>query len=197
MLALVSVVTGLDASWLSSSVFSAPAKVRLAITPATGVGWTVAEVLRGLGVAVGHRTLESGAGVVAAVLTVAAGVFLLYRTRVATLVASLAAFLLVAAAGGPAAWPWYFTWGLVLLAACPGPQRSAGLAVAVALSVFLVKPGGILALPLDTAPAVLALYAAIAAAIWYVRRDGGGGRGEAGHDRTRPGEPAASALVRT
>jgi hypothetical protein len=197
VLAVVSVVTGLGASWLSGSVFSAPAKVHLAITPATGLGWTVASLLGDLGVAVGHRTLESAFGAVAAALTVGAGLVLLYRTRIATLVALLGTFLFVAAAGGPATWPWYFTWGLVLLAACPGAQRSTGLAVAVALSVFLVKPGGILALPLGSAPAVVAVYVAIAAAAWHGRRGRDGGSGEAGHRNPNVGERAHSALVRT
>jgi hypothetical protein len=197
VLVAVSVVTGLGTSWLSSSVFSAPAKVRLAITPATGAGWTVASLLRDLGVAVGHRTLESAFGVAAAVVTAAAGLVLLYRTRVATLVPLLAMFLFVAAAGGPAAWPWYFTWGLVLVAACRGPQRSVALAVALALSVFLVKPGGILALPLETAPGVLVVYVVIGAALWYGRRRRDGGSGAAGRSSAQLGDRAPSALART
>jgi hypothetical protein len=197
VLAAVSLVTGLGTTWLSSSVFSAPARVRLAITPATGLGWTAASVLRDLGVAIGHRTLESAFGVAAAAVTAGVALFLLYRVRVATLVALLGAFLFVAAAGGPAAWPWYFTWGLVLVAACPGPQRSRGLAVAVALSVFLVKPGGILALPLGSAPAVLAVYTVIGAAVWYARRRRDGGSGEAGRTSPSLTERAHSALART
>ena len=50
MLAAVSVVTGLGFSWFSASLFSTPAKVHLAITPATALGWTVAELLRAVGI---------------------------------------------------------------------------------------------------------------------------------------------------
>jgi alpha-1,6-mannosyltransferase len=197
VLAAVSVISGLGVSWLSGSVFSAPAKVRLAITPATGVGWTVASLMHDLGLSVNARSLESAFGAVAAGLTVVAGLWLLYRTRIATLVPMLGTFLLVAAAGGPAAWPWYFTWGVVLLAPCPGPQRSVGLAVALALAVFLVKPGGILALPLSTAPLVLVVYALVALTAWYLRRQRGGDSGPAGRRDQSLADGARRALVRT
>ena len=118
------------------------------------------------GLGVSHRGLEGAFGVVAFALTALTGAVLLYRVRVARLVPWLGAFLIIAAAGGPAAWPWYFIWGLVLLCALRGPQRSAGLALAIAVSVFVVKPNGILALPLQSAPAVVAVYALIAAAVW-------------------------------
>ena len=68
---------------------------------------------------------------------------------------------------------------------------------ALALSVFLVKPGGILALPLGSAPAVVAVYVAIAAAAWHVRRRRDGGSGETGHPSPTLSERADSALVRT
>ena len=122
---------------------------------------------------------------------------LLYRTRVSRARAGdLGVFLVLAAAGGPAAWPWYFTWGLVLRGGLPGPQRSWPLAVALAVSVFVVKPGGILALPLDTAPAVLAVYVLIAGrCVW--RRGacrGTRGRGRRDTDAGAP-RPATSALA--
>jgi hypothetical protein len=161
------------------------------------VGWTVASVMHDLGLAVNSRSLESAFGAVTAVLTVAAGLWLLYRTRIPTLVLGLGVFLLVAAAGGPAAWPWYFTWGLVLLAACPGPQRSVGLPVALVLAVFVVKPNGILALPLGSAPAVLAVYVLVAFAAWYVHRRRDGDSGADGRSRRSLADSAPSALART
>jgi hypothetical protein len=166
VLGVVTLLVGVGVDWLSTALFSTPAKVRLGITPATGLGYTVASLLSDIGIGVSHRGLEGVFGVIAFGATAVAGAVLLYRVRVRRLVPWLGAFLVIAAAGGPAAWPWYFLWGLALLAALPAPQRSAGLALAICVSVFVVKPNGILALPLHTAPAVVIVYALIGAAVW-------------------------------
>jgi alpha-1,6-mannosyltransferase len=172
VLGVVTVASGVGVSWFSTSLFSTPAKVHLAITPATAIGWTAAALLSDVSIHVGTRGLENALGVVAFALTVIAGAVALWWVRVGRLLALLGGFLIVAAAFGPAAWPWYFTWGLVLIAALHPVQRSAGLALACAASVFLVKPDGILALPLPSAPAVLIGYALIGAAVWWSWRRG-------------------------
>src|SRR6185437_12969875 len=56
------------------------------------------------------RGLEGVFGVIAFGLTAVTGGVLLYRVRIGRLVPWLGAFLVIAAAGGPAAWPWYFLW---------------------------------------------------------------------------------------
>ena len=167
----VSAISGLGLGWISTTVFSTPDKVRLAITPATALGWTVAQV-----VPVGARGLESALGVVAFGLSCLFGVVLLWRSRrgypSGDAVRNLAIALIAVAVCGPAAWPWYLTWGLVLLAACPGIQQSRALALSVAASVLVVKADGILAFPLHTAPVFVVLYVAagIAAAVVASRR---------------------------
>ena len=170
----VSVISGLGLGWISTTVFSTPDKVRLAITPATALGWTVAQV-----VPVGARGLESALGVVAFGLSCVLGAVLLWRSRRGNMVRNLGIALIAVAVCGPAAWPWYLTWGLVLLAACPGIQQSRALALAVAASVLVVKADGILAFPLHTAPVFVVLYVAAA--------DRRGGRGVApAYRRPRP-----------
>jgi alpha-1,6-mannosyltransferase len=154
----VSVVSGLGFGWISSGVFSTPEKVRLAITPATALGWTLAQV-----VPVGARGLESALGVIAFAISLLFSLTLLWRTRPSNMVRFLAFALLAAAVCGPAAWPWYLTWGLVLLAACPGVQSSRMLAATLVAGGLVVKADGVLAFPLHTAPVFLALYAALAA----------------------------------
>ena len=163
VLALVSIATGLGLEWISSSVFSTPGRVHLAITPSTAVGWTVASVLRDLGLHAGTRSLESAFGVVSLVIVIVIGLELLWRLREETLVRNLAIVLLALALGGPAAWPWYFTWGLVLIAACPPGRRRVALVVGCAAGVFVVKPDGILALSIGASPVVLAVYVILGA----------------------------------
>ena len=159
----VSAVTGLGLGWISTTVFSTPDKARLAITPATALGWTVAQA-----VPVAARGLESALGVAAFGLSLVLGAALLWRTRRDNMVCNLGIALIAVAVCGPAAWPWYLTWGLVMLAACPGIQDSRALAVAVVASVFVVKADGILAFPLHTAPVFVVLYVAAAATVVLV-----------------------------
>jgi alpha-1,6-mannosyltransferase len=163
----VSVITGLGLGWISTTVFSTPDKVRLAITPATALGWTVAQA-----VPVGARGLESALGVVAFGTSVVLAGVLLWRSRRDSMVRNLGIALIAVAVCGPAAWPWYLTWGLVLLGACPRIQDSRALALAVAATVFVVKADGILAFPLHTAPVFVVLYVAVAitAVVVVVRR---------------------------
>ena len=187
-LAAVSLVTGVGVSWLSTSLLSTPAKVRLAITPSTGIGYSVAALLRDLGVAVDSRSVEAAFGTVTLALTGVFGLVLAWRLRIRTLALFTGVLLIAAAAGGPAAWPWYFSWGLALLAACPVAQRSLVLVAGSIVAVFLIKPNGILALPLPSAPVVMAVYALLVALYWTGRRDGQG-RG--------PAARAHSALVGT
>lgn len=201
VLGAVSLVTGLGLSWVSGSLFSSPARVRLAITPSTGIGFTIASLLHDAGLAVNSRSLEAVLTGVSTALTGALGLWLLYRVRIPKLAFYLGVLLLVAAVGGPAAWPWYLSWGLVLLGACAGPQRSAALVLATVISVFLIKPNGILALPLPSAPAVMAVYLALAGLFWYSRRGGrgSGDRGAAGGlemPRTQSARRAALTLTR-
>jgi hypothetical protein len=195
VLAAVSIVTGLGFSWLTTSVFSTPAKVHLAITPSTAAGWTVAGLLRDAGVAVGHRTVTSAFGVVTLAVTVIAGALLLWRVRVPKVARYLGFLLLIAAACGPAAWPWYFTWGLVLLAACPGLQRSVALAIGVVVGVFLIKPNGILVLPVQSSPAVLAAYVLLAYVAWRSRHRITGARPDRDPDAPAPREAPRAGSV--
>src|SRR5262249_43978930 len=92
-----------------------------------------------------------------------------WRTQRGNMVRYLGFALIAAAVCGPAAWPWYLTWGIVLLAACPGIQSSRALVAASALGALVVKADGVLAFPLHTPPVFVALYLAIVV-VWLTRR---------------------------
>jgi hypothetical protein len=185
VLGVVTLASGVGLRWLSSSVFSTPARVHLAITPATALGETASLILHAVGVGVSAHGLEGALGVVATVVAATVGLWLLWRAEVPRVSALLGATLLLAAICGPAAWPWYLSWGIVLLAACPSPQRSLLLAGVLVVGPFLVRPDGILALPITLSPAVLALYLLGAAAAWMRLR-----RGPPGAGRSMSASPA-------
>ncbi len=169
--ALVTVVTGLGLGWISSGLFSTPGRVRLAITPATALGYTIAHLVHHVGVPLNGKAFEATLSHIAFGITAVFALVLLYRTRVENMVRNLGILLAVVAIGGPAAWPWYFTWGLALLAACPGVQFSRAIPIAVAVSAFIIIPNGQVALPLGTAPVVVVFYLLlIAASCWYAWR---------------------------
>jgi hypothetical protein len=158
---------GVGFDWVTTGVFSTPQKVRLAITPSTSVGYTIASILHDFGAYANARAIESGVAGVFGALTVTLGAWLLWRVRRATLARDLGVFLIAAVLGGPAAWPWYLIWGIVLLAAWPGVQRSVALAAVVTLPVFLVKPDGILLLDRSVSPAVVVVYIALGVVAWF------------------------------
>jgi len=167
--AAVGAVTGVGFGWISDGLFSTPGKVRLAITPSTAIGYSGASVLHALGVGVASRTLESAVGAVALALTGVLAVVLCLRVRYENLVRYLGLLLIVSVVGGPAAWPWYLSWGLALLAASATVQRSRWPALVVVATAFLVRVDGTLVLPRQMAPIVLAVYVAAAIIAWRTR----------------------------
>jgi hypothetical protein len=167
IIGVVSLATGWGLHWFSSTLFSTPARVRLAITPATGVGWTLSSLLRDAGAGASFMHVESVTRATAAAITGVIAIALLARTRRENMVRMLGIVLIALALGGPAAWPWYLTWGIVLLAATTPFQLSRTIPVVLAVIAFLVKANGILVLPLRSAPIVLGVYVVIGCAAWY------------------------------
>jgi hypothetical protein len=188
-------------TWLSGSLFSTPATVRLAITPATALAVTIHELGHGVHHGVAHAAagLERAAVVVAMGLVVAFAAWLCLRVRRERLVRVLGVMLIAAAIGGPAAWPWYLIWGVALLAADPLAQRSVWVELAVSVPVFAVMAGGQVAVPLPDAYQVTIIYlaAAVGAAVVYGRRRSGvlrpqplSGRGPVARPRAAAGSEA-------
>ncbi len=184
IVAIVSLTTGWGLHWLSSTLFSTPARVRLAITPTTGVAWTLSSLLRDAGIGASFMHVESVTRVLGAAITGVIAIALLARTRRENMVRMLGIVLIALALGGPAAWPWYLTWGVVLLAASAPFQLSRAIPVALVAVAFLVKANGILVLPLRSAPIVVGVYIAIGCAAWYTWRRRRGTKPTAGRPDT-------------
>jgi alpha-1,6-mannosyltransferase len=169
-LVVVSAATTIGTDWLTTGVFSSPTRLRLALTPSTGLGYTVASVLHDLGLSAHARPIESALAVAAALLVAVLALALLVRTSRRTLVRDIAIVMLAAALGGPAAWPWYLIWGLGLLAAWPAAQRSVWIVVAVTVPAFLIRPGGTALPPREWSPLVVCVYALLALMAWRAWR---------------------------
>jgi hypothetical protein len=161
----VSATTGLGLDWIAGSL-STPARVRLAITPSTALGYSIAAILHAFDVGVSSKGLEHAVATVGLALTAALGAALAYRVRRENLVFYLGLLLLASVIGGPAAWPWYAIWGLALVACCPEPQRRRWLPVVIVVTSFLIRADGQLVLHRGLAPLMLALYAVAAVIAW-------------------------------
>ncbi|MHB8660156.1 MAG: polyprenol phosphomannose-dependent alpha 1,6 mannosyltransferase MptB [Solirubrobacteraceae bacterium] len=168
----VSLISGLGFGWISGSALSTPARVRLSITPATATGHTLALILRAFGSHVMFKPLEHTLQSIALVLTGAVAVVVAIRTRWDNLILCLGALLLVSVFGGPAAWPWYATWGLTVLGAHELVQRAPLAPLAVVVAAFLVKANGQLVLSLGFSPVTLALYVVTGGVIWWRHQPG-------------------------
>lgn len=169
-LGLVTLVTGFGTGWISTALFSTPARVRLAITPATDISWTLAKALHDLGAAVTFGGVEPVLRSLCFAASVILALVLLAKVRRKTLVLFLGWTLVAFAVGGPALWPWYLTWGLALLATWGPAQRSRLLVVAILVASVLVKPGGILALPRQSSPIVVGVWLVLIATLWLIWR---------------------------
>jgi hypothetical protein len=178
--ALIGLATGVGASWLTSTLFSAPGLVKLSVTPSSGLACTLSYL--GAGCAKTSTTfvnLLTILRIVIGVVSSLAVLEMLRRVRTHSLARWLGLALLVLAWGGPAAWPWYFIWGIALLVAAPGRLTYLWCMVLIIAGAFAVKPDGLLAIPLQNAPWVMLGYALAAlAAVYSWRRWGRSFSGE-------------------
>lgn len=162
-------LTGVGVSWISGSLFSTPATARMALTPSTAVSVSLWEITHhfGAGVEQAAAVWENAATLLAFVLVGLVALALCRRVSFQTLARQLGLALLAAALGGPAAWPWYLSWGIVLLAADRRAQREMWLPVTLILCAFPVMAGGQVAIPLPDALVMVGLYA-FAILVWVL-----------------------------
>lgn len=176
VLGIVTLITGVGVSWVTSTLFSAPAQVKLAVTPSSGLACTIESVASACTKSqiAGLQSVFRG---LFGAITILFILELLRRTRPnnAARYAGLALIALVF--GGPAAWPWYLVWGLVLVAATPTAGTVAWSALIMVVGAFVVKPSGQLAIPLQSAPWVMGVYLVALIAAWYSFRRGRAVRG--------------------
>jgi alpha-1,6-mannosyltransferase len=99
-----------------------------------------------------------------ALVAVGATIWLAARVRTFDIVLLLGLALSVIVLAGPALWPWYLLWGLVLLAVTSA-QKSGALVVAAGAGMLVVGPSGS---PVLQGDAYIVVVLACAAAGWWL-----------------------------
>ena len=127
--------------WLAPSALSIPTQLRVLTTPVVSIAKLAATSLRAVGLQVANATVVTAAQHVAELLAVIAVAALATRTRRDNVARHLGVALLVVVIASPTVWPWYFLWGVTVLAVTSA-QRSLFLAGVGALAMLLVGPGG-------------------------------------------------------
>jgi alpha-1,6-mannosyltransferase len=139
--ALLTVLTGFGLGWLSSKAFTIPAQLRTLATPSVALGVFIASIFHVLGISVATQHIVTVTRSLVSVVTVGALAWLLWSAHRYDWVRLLGLSLLLVAVGSPTLWPWYFTWGICVLAATAA-QRSIALAILASLPVLMVGAQG-------------------------------------------------------
>lgn len=134
----VTLASGLGWRWLEPSNLKIPAELRIQATPTVSIAYALKRLLAVLGLHVQPVSAVQTAG---GVLAAAIGLWLLWRFRTENLVRVLGVLLLVVVLAGPTLWPWYLSWGLIVLAATSS-QRSRVLAVVGGGAMLIAGPVG-------------------------------------------------------
>jgi len=137
----VTLATGLGWRWLDLANLRIPTELRIVSTPSVSLGIVISRLLRLIRVPAspaGSITVMQALG---AAIAVAGVLWLVLEVRRTSVVRLLAIALLLVVLTGPTLWPWYLTWGLVLLAASRA-QQSRALAVVAGLAMCIVGPAG-------------------------------------------------------
>ena len=129
-------IVGLGPGWITA--LKSTGKVNDTYSPTTKLGFSIAEILNGIGLHVDGQLLASGVRALGLLATaVIAFVMLMRSPRVGFIKATgvmLVAYVLL----GPVIWPWYLVTGFALLAACGlGRYRPSYLVVCIAASWFV------------------------------------------------------------
>jgi len=138
---VVTLASGLGWRWLQPSNLRIPAQLRIDATPTVSLGVAISRILSLFRIHAAQAGTITVVQTMCAVLAAAGVVWLVVVFRRENLVRVLAVVLVLVVLAGPTLWPWYLSWGLILLAATSA-QRSRVLAVVAAFALLLAGPVG-------------------------------------------------------
>jgi alpha-1,6-mannosyltransferase len=137
----VTLASGLGWKWIEPSNLRIPAELRILATPTVSLGVAISRLLGVVRIHAAQHGTVTVVQAIGGIVALVGALWLLTRFRHDNVVRVLAVVLSLVVLAGPTLWPWYLTWGLVLLAAT-GSQRSKVLAVTAALAMLVVGPLG-------------------------------------------------------
>ena len=141
IIAGMTTVVGYGWGWLGPKALRIPTELRILTTPLVAVATFLDHLLHAIGIPVrlgGTETVVLLVGEIASVLVI---ILLLVRVPGGPMLRLLGLALLVVVLGSPTIWPWYWLWGVSVLAASDA-QRSKALAVLACVGMLVVGAGG-------------------------------------------------------
>lgn len=134
-------VVGYGWGWLSPKAFRIPTELRILTTPLVAVATFLNSLLHAVGIPVRLGGTETVVLLIGEIVSVLLVVLLLVRVPGGSMLRLLGLALIVVVLGSPTIWPWYWLWGVSVLAASDA-QRSKALAALAGLGMLVVGAGG-------------------------------------------------------
>jgi len=166
----MTLISGFGFTWLGPEAFHIPTKIRVLTTPTVSLGTFIYGVLHGIGLPVPQSPTVTVVQDLCWAAALGVCLWLLINLRRFGVLVALGLALLIFTLGNPTLWPWYWTWGVVVLAATAW-QRSKILAFLSATAMLLVGAGGTPMLTGGSYWVVVPVAAVVVATvIWWDRR---------------------------
>jgi alpha-1,6-mannosyltransferase len=126
-------IMGLGPGWITA--LKSTGKVNDTYSPTTKIGFSIAEILNGVGLHVDGQILASGVRALGLLATAVIAFVMLMRSPRVGYIKATGVLLVTYVLLGPVIWPWYLPAGFALLAACGlGRYRPSYLVVCIAVS---------------------------------------------------------------
>jgi hypothetical protein len=127
---------GMGTGWLTA--LTSTGKVNDTYSPTTKLGFSISELLSGVGISVDGATLTAGVRALGLLAVVVLALIVMLRSPRLGVVRATGIMLVAYVLLGPVIWPWYLAAGFALLAACGlGRFQPSFLVVCLAVSWFV------------------------------------------------------------
>jgi hypothetical protein len=134
-------LAGYGWTWVSPPALSIPTRLRVLTSPTVSVGVLLGAVAHAVSIHASTRSVVTLTRQVGEALGVIMVVLLALRCRAENATRYLGITLLIVVVSSPTVWPWYYLWGVTVLATTSA-QRSRFLIAVAGLAMLLVGPGG-------------------------------------------------------